>query len=119
MEAASDAETLGAGPLEIRPAEFAAFANGHPLALTARELHVLSALARRRGRIVTREELFAVVWDRPFHKGDRSVDVYVSKVREKLERALPQSRYIHTHFGFGYRFEAEPLHPFNKPATGR
>jgi len=119
MEAASDVETLQAGALEIRPAEFAAFAQGRPLSLTSRELHVLSALARRAGRIVTREELFVVVWDRAFRKGDRSVDVYVSKVRDKLEQALPEWRYIHTHFGFGYRFEAEPLHPFNKPATGR
>jgi len=119
MEAASGAETLQAGALQIRPAEFAAFAHGRPLALTARELRVLSALARRPERIVAREELFAVVWDRPFREGDRLVDVYVSKVREKLERALPEWRYIHTHFGFGYRFEAEPLHPFNKLATGR
>ncbi len=119
MEAASGIETLRAGALEIRPAEFAAFASDRPLALTARELHVLSALARRAGRIVTREELFVVVWDRPFRRGDRSVDVYVSKVRDKLERALPDWRYIHTHFGFGYRFEAELLHPFNKHATGR
>ena len=40
--------------------------------------------------------------------GDRSVDVFVRKLRQKLERASPGWRYIHTHFGIGYRFAAEP-----------
>jgi DNA-binding winged helix-turn-helix (wHTH) protein len=41
--------------------------------------------------------------------GDRSVDVFVRKLRQKLERASPEWRYIHTHFGIGYRFAAEPV----------
>jgi DNA-binding winged helix-turn-helix (wHTH) protein len=41
--------------------------------------------------------------------GDRSVDVFVRKLRQKLERASPGWRYIHTHFGIGYRFAAEPV----------
>jgi DNA-binding winged helix-turn-helix (wHTH) protein len=41
--------------------------------------------------------------------GDRSVDVFVRKLRQKLERASPGWRYIHTHFGIGYRFTAEPV----------
>jgi DNA-binding winged helix-turn-helix (wHTH) protein len=45
-------------------------------------------------------------------RGDRSVDVFVRKLRQKLERVSPQWRYIHTHFGIGYRFAAEPVgHP--------
>jgi DNA-binding winged helix-turn-helix (wHTH) protein len=43
--------------------------------------------------------------------GDRSVDVFVRKLRQKLERASPRWRYIHTHFGIGYRFAAESLDP--------
>lgn len=107
MEAASPIETLRAGGLEVRPGEYAAFADGRPLSLTVRELQLLTALARRPGRIVSREELFTVVWAQPFRKEDRSVDVYVRKLRAKLEDALPEWRFIHTHFGFGYRFEAE------------
>jgi DNA-binding response OmpR family regulator len=107
VEAATQ-EVLREGRLEIRPAEFVALANGRPIALTVRELSLLAALARRRGRIVSREELYAVVWDRPFRKEERSVDVYVRKLRNKLERALPDERFIHTHFGFGYRFAPEP-----------
>jgi DNA-binding winged helix-turn-helix (wHTH) protein len=41
--------------------------------------------------------------------GDRSVDVFVRKLRQKLERASPGWRYIHTHFGIGYRFAPEPV----------
>jgi len=108
METASRAEVLRAGQLEVRPAENVALAGGTPLSLTVRELQLLTALARRAGRIVGREELYSVVWTAEFRSYDRSVDVYVSKLRTKLERALPDWRYIHTHFGFGYRFSPEP-----------
>lgn len=118
MEAATN-EILREGGLEIRPAEFLALAHGRPLALTVRELNLLAALARRSGRIVSREELYAVVWQRPFRKEERSVDVYVRKLRSKLEDALPDQTFIHTHFGFGYRFHQEPSQLFHKDATRR
>jgi DNA-binding response OmpR family regulator len=98
---------IHAGVLEIRPDEFIVMADGQAIFLTVRELGLLCALASRGGRIVSRPELYAVVWQRPFPKGDRSVDVYVRKLRHKLETALPEWRFIHTHFGFGYRFAAE------------
>ena len=44
----------------------------------------------------------------PLRRGDRSVDVYVHKLHVKLDEALPESRYIHTHVGFGYRLHPEP-----------
>jgi DNA-binding winged helix-turn-helix (wHTH) protein len=65
-------------------------------------------MARRTGSIATREQLYGEVWGVPLAAGDRSVDVYVSRLREKLRRALPGSRFIHTHPGFGYRFEPTP-----------
>jgi DNA-binding response OmpR family regulator len=48
---------------------------------------------------------------------DRSVDVYVHKLRAKLAEALPEWRFIHTHFGFGYRFSPEPSQRFHNVAT--
>ena len=42
-------------------------------------------------------------------RGDRSVDVFVRKLRLKLERVSPDWRYVHTHFGIGYRFAAQPV----------
>jgi DNA-binding response OmpR family regulator len=112
-------ETLIVGELEIRPDEFLALARGRVLRLSLRELHVLVALARRAGHIVSRAELYAVVWGGPLRPDDRSVDVYVHKLRTKLGRALPEWAYIHTHFGFGYRLQPEPSHPFHTAATTR
>jgi DNA-binding response OmpR family regulator len=101
MEATS---VLRTGELEIRPGEFVALVDGQPLGLTVRELQLLTALVERRDRIVSREELYSVVWGEPYRKSDRSVDVYVGKLRQKLGRVLPGRSVIHTHFGFGYRF---------------
>jgi DNA-binding response OmpR family regulator len=120
MEAATVGEVLRAGQLEIRPAEFAVLAKGEPVPLTPRELALLTALARRPNRTVSRSELYAAVWQRPFRGDNRSVDVYVGKLRQKLERAVPEQRFIHTHFGFGYRFAAEPaLQLFHNGTTPR
>jgi len=99
---------LRAGELEVLPGEFLATAHGLPLNLTARELELLTALVERAGRIVSREELHVTVWGEPYRKSDRSVDVYVAKLRQKLEEAAPGRRFIHTHFGFGYRLQADP-----------
>src|SRR6187549_3548473 len=103
------------GELEIRPTEYLVLARGRPLPLTVRELDLLTALAERRDRIVSRQELYAAVWEDEYRKTDRSVDVYVARLRHKLDEALPGRPYIHTHFGFGYRLS----HPFHKGATGR
>jgi DNA-binding response OmpR family regulator len=105
--------------LEIRPDEYTARVDEQPIPLTVRELALLDALSRREGRIVSREELYLAVWGRPFRKHDRSVDVYVRKLRHKLELAVPEWRFIHTHFGFGYRFAPELSHVFHNRATRR
>jgi DNA-binding response OmpR family regulator len=97
-----------AGRLEIRPAEHAALVDGRPLALTVRELALLAELARNSERILTREQLFEAVWGRERRAADRSVDVYVSRLRNKLAKALPGIDFIHTHFGIGYRFSPSP-----------
>ena len=100
-------EVIAVGPLEILPEEHLVRASGRALTLSIRELRLLTELARRADRIMSREELFRLVWGREMRHGDRSVDVYVRKLRVKLEAALPGWRFIHTHFGFGYRLAAE------------
>jgi DNA-binding response OmpR family regulator len=107
MEAALSDGVLRVGALEIRPREFTAAAGGRPLHLTVRELDLLTALVERHGRIVSREELYAAVWEEPYRKADRSVDVYIARLRQKLDEAIPGRRYIHTHFGFGYRLSPD------------
>ncbi len=103
-------EVLQVGPLQILPDEHLARADGQALMLSIRELRLLTELARRADRIVAREELFRLVWGREMRSRDRSVDVYVRKLRVKLEAALPDWRFIHTHFGLGYRMAAENQH---------
>src|SRR3954452_7985923 len=101
-------EVYRAADLEVRPEEHLALARGRALTLSVRELQVLVALARREGRVLSREELYETVWGGRLRADDRSVDVYVHKLRAKLVRALPEWRFIHTHFGFGSRCAAEP-----------
>jgi len=107
---ADSTRTLHAGELEIRLGEGLVLATGRALTLSVREFGLLAAMARRAGAIVTREELYAEVWGGELRPGDRSVDVYVSKLRGKLEAAMPDRRFIHTHPGFGYRFQPQPSH---------
>lgn len=93
-----------AGPIEVRPEEFLVLVRGRALTLSVREFRLFCVLAERVDRIVTRDELYRAVWGAPLRKGDRSVDVYVRKLRVKLAEALPDRVCIHTHVGFGYRF---------------
>jgi DNA-binding response OmpR family regulator len=102
-----DHSPVYAGRLEIRPADHAALVDGRPLPLTVRELEVLTELAQNAERVMTREELYSRIWCRDYRKSDRSVDVYVGRLRTKLGRALPGRRFIHTHTGLGYRFSPD------------
>jgi DNA-binding response OmpR family regulator len=95
--------------LEVRLEENIALVDGRPLSLTMRELQLLAALAERPQRILTREELYEQVWGRRLQRADRSVDVYVSRLRTKLAQAIPGRRLIHTHSGIGYRFSPDGL----------
>ena len=102
-----DGGPLIAGELEIRADQFQAFAGGASLDLTRREFEVLQLLAQAKGRVLQREEIYQAVWGYTMAHGDRSVDVFIRKVRQKLESASSGWSYIHTHFGVGYRFDPE------------
>lgn len=112
-------EIVVAGELMLRPSDQKVSARGRVLALSRREFDLLLVLVRRPGRIVAREDLHDAVWGTPYAATDRSVDVYVHKLRVKLGAALPEWRHIHTHFGLGYRFEPERSQDFHKTATDR
>jgi DNA-binding response OmpR family regulator len=98
---------LVAGELEIRADQFQAFVGGRSVDLTRREFELLELLAQAEGKVLQREEIYQAVWGYAMAHGDRSVDVFVRKVRQKLETASPDWSYIHTHFGIGYRFQPE------------
>ncbi len=102
-----DATPVMAGELEVRADQFQAFAGGRSADLTRREFELIQLLADSAGQVLPREEIYERVWGYSMVHGDRSVDVFVRKLRQKLERVSPGWRYIHTHFGIGYRFEPE------------
>jgi DNA-binding response OmpR family regulator len=97
-----------AGELEIRPDRFQAFVSGESLDLTRREFELLHLLAGTQGQVLERETIYQRVWGYAMAHGDRSVDVFIRKLRQKLEKRSPDWEYIHTHFGVGYRFDPEP-----------
>ena len=100
--------TLHVGEIEIRTREGLVLVAGSALVLSLREFDLMVALAQRRGSIISRNDLYETVWGSPLRAGDRSVDVYVSKLRSKLRAVVPDRTYIHTHPGFGYRFQPQP-----------
>jgi len=101
--------SLVAGEVEICPDRFQAFVGSESIDLTRREFELIELLASAHGRVLEREEIYSCLWGYTMVRGDRSVDVFVRKLRQKLEKASPKWRYIHTHFGIGYRFAAESL----------
>jgi DNA-binding response OmpR family regulator len=108
-EAPAAAGPVQAGEVEIRADQYQAFVGGRSIDLTRREFELIELLAGAEGRVLEREEIYERVWGYAMARGDRSVDVFVRKLRQKLEAASPDWRYIHTHFGVGYRFAAEAV----------
>jgi DNA-binding response OmpR family regulator len=102
-----DSQPTVAGELEIRRDQFQAFAAGRNADLTRREFELIALLSELGGQVIPREEIYERVWGYAMVHGDRSVDVFVRKLRQKLEKVSPDWRYIHTHFGIGYRFDPE------------
>jgi DNA-binding response OmpR family regulator len=91
------------GELTIRPDLHQAYVGESSVELTAREFEILHLLTTSE-RVLRREEIYERVWGYAMAHGDRSVDVFVRKLRQKLRSSSPRWSYIHTHFGVGYRF---------------
>jgi DNA-binding response OmpR family regulator len=98
-----------AGELEIRADQYQAFVSGRSIELTRREFELLALLADAHGQVIEREDIYQKVWGYAMAHGDRSVDVFIRKLRQKLQRHSANWTYIHTHFGIGYRFDPEQL----------
>ncbi len=105
----TETKPILAGEVEIRSDHFQAFVGEHSIDLTRREFELIELLAAAEGRVLEREEIYSRLWGYTMVRGDRSVDVFVRKLRQKLEKSSPSWRYIHTHFGIGYRFAAESV----------
>ncbi len=99
-------EAIEVGEITIRPDRHQAYVGEVSLELTAREFEILHLLSQAE-RVLRREEIYERLWGYAMAHGDRSVDVFVGKLRQKLRGGSPGWAYIHTHFGVGYRFAAE------------
>ena len=96
-------DAVSVGEITIRPDLYQAYCGDLSLELTAREFEILHLLSQS-DRVLRREEIYERVWGYAMAHGDRSVDVFVRKLRQKLRSSSPGWNYIHTHFGVGYRF---------------
>jgi DNA-binding response OmpR family regulator len=94
--------------LRIDPLDVQAYVAGESANLTATEFRLLYALALENGRVVSREELMQRIWGRRHRYRDRTVDVFVRKLREKIDRRAPRHTFIHTRHGVGYKLQAAP-----------
>jgi DNA-binding response OmpR family regulator len=94
--------------LRIDPSVVQAFVGEESVDLTPTEFRLLHMLATERGRVVTRDELLQTLWGRRHTYRDRTVDVFVRKLREKIDRRTPHHTFIQTRYGVGYRFEPTP-----------
>jgi len=100
------AEVLHFGNLQIDIGSMTVQVQGRTISTTAREFQLLEYLARHRGRVFTRDQLLDAVWKESSFVTPRSIDVFVRRLREKIEADARHPAYLKTIRGVGYRFEA-------------
>jgi DNA-binding response OmpR family regulator len=93
--------------LRVDPLNVQAYVDGKSARLTPTEFRLLYALALEAGRVVTRDELLQRIWGRRQTRRDRTVDVFVRKLRDKIEACGPRHTFIQTRYGVGYKLEPE------------
>jgi two-component system phosphate regulon response regulator PhoB len=94
------------GELEIDASSMTVQVQGRAILTTVREFRLLEYLASHLGRVLTRDQLLDAVWKETPFVTPRSIDVYVRRLREKIETDSHHPRYLKTLRGIGYRFEA-------------
>jgi DNA-binding response OmpR family regulator len=101
-------EPLDIEELRVDPLNVQAYVRGTSAELTPTEFRLLYALALEQGRVVSRDELLQKVWGRRLTHRDRTVDVFVRKIRDKLDGLAPSHTFIQTRYGVGYKLEPLP-----------
>jgi two-component system alkaline phosphatase synthesis response regulator PhoP len=95
------------GDLEVDPAALRAFRGAQSIDLAPRELAILQALLTRKGKAVSRDELFDLAWGRDYMPNSRALDQYVSGLRRKIEIDPARPRIVSTVHGVGYRYDED------------
>ncbi len=108
VEEVARGEPIEIEELLINPDDVQAYVGGENAELTPTEFRLLYALALERGRVVTRDELLQRLWGRRQSHRDRTVDVFVRRLRDKVDRRAPRHTFIQTRYGVGYKLEAVP-----------
>jgi DNA-binding response OmpR family regulator len=108
---ATRGEPIEVEELRIDPREVQAYVDGESAELTPTEFRLLYQLALDRGRVVTRDELLQKLWGRRESRRDRTVDVFVRRLRDKIDSRATRHTFIQTRYGVGYKLEAEPKDP--------
>ncbi len=98
-------EVLRLGDLEIDLSSMTVQVQGRNVMTTVREFRLLEYLAAHRGRVLTRDQLLDAVWKETPFVTPRSIDVYIRRLREKIEPDPRHPQYLKTLRGIGYRFE--------------
>src|ERR671910_2944546 len=101
-------EAIEIEELRLDPSNVQAYVDGESAELTPTEFRLIYALALERGRVLTREELMQRIWGRRQRHRDRTVDVFVRKLRDKIDRPAPRHTFLHTRHGVGYKLQAKP-----------
>jgi DNA-binding response OmpR family regulator len=101
-------EAIELEELRIDPREVQAYVDGVSADLTPTEFKLLYTLALEPGRVATRDELLQKIWGRRETHRDRTVDVFVGRLRDKIDRRAPRHTFVQTRYGVGYKLEAVP-----------
>jgi DNA-binding response OmpR family regulator len=94
--------------LRIDPREVQAYVDGESAGLTPTEFKLLYTLALEPGRVATRDELLQKIWGRRETHRDRTVDVFVGRLRDKIDKRSSKNTFVQTRYGVGYKLEAVP-----------
>jgi two-component system OmpR family response regulator/two-component system alkaline phosphatase synthesis response regulator PhoP len=94
--------------LRIDPREVQAYVDGESANLTPTEFRLLYTLALEPGRVATRDELLQKIWGRRETHRDRTVDVFVGRLRDKIDKRASRHTFVQTRYGVGYKLEAVP-----------
>ena len=100
-------ELLQFKELEIIPERHQVFLNEQEVVLTGKEFQILMLLAKNRGRVFSKEQIYDMVWNNEYVYDGRNMTAYINKIRRKIEPNPARPRYILTVWGVGYKFNGE------------
>lgn len=101
------ATEISFGELRIVPKNYQVFRNGVEVRLTGKEFEILMLLAKNRGRVFSKEQIYDAVWNNEYVFDERNMTAYINKIRRKIEPDPAHPKYILTVWGVGYKFNGE------------